>query len=183
MRSEIVQRLHKNFEDYVHERDGVEFWFARDTTSLDIRNGEISSKLSKKPESCKNSNHPILDHFVDVNKSIPVQKEASGRSMISCSLDIPCYLIAQNGNPRKEEIAFCPELFRSQTRKQEIIEEQIRLGERLQAWKQLRDSETEHTPGLFMNAVWIASFANIRSKGDKALFGGFTTKKGYENAS
>ncbi|HQA79419.1 MAG TPA: DNA damage-inducible protein D [Methanoregulaceae archaeon] len=178
MRSEIVQRLHKNFEDYVHERDGVEFWFARDLQELlgykEWRN--FLKVIEKARESCKNSNHPILDHFVDVNKSIPVPKGGKREIDDIMLTRYACYLIAQNGNPRKEEIAFAQSYFAVQTRKQEIIEEQIRLGERLQARKQLRDSETELSRIIYERGVDSEGFANIRSKGDKALFGGFTTK-------
>lgn len=178
MRSEIVQRLHKNFEDYVHEKDGVEFWFARDLQELlgykEWRN--FLKVIEKARESCKNSNHPILDHFVDVNKSIPVPKGGERKIEDIILTRYACYLIAQNGDPRKEEIAFAQSYFAVQTRKQEIIEEHIRLGERLQARKQLKDSETELSRIIYERGVDGEGFANIRSKGDKALFGGFTTK-------
>lgn len=178
MRSEIVQRLHKNFEDYVYEKDGVEFWFARDLQELlgykEWRN--FLKVIEKARESCKNSNHPILDHFVDVNKSIPVPKGGEREIEDIILTRYACYLIAQNGDPRKEEIAFAQSYFAVQTRKQEIIEEHIRLGERLQARKQLRDSETELSRIIYERGVDGEGFANIRSKGDKALFGGFTTK-------
>ncbi len=178
MRSEIVQRLHKNFEDYVHVKDGVEFWFARDLQELlgykEWRN--FLKVIEKARESCKKSNHLILDHFVDVNKSIPVPKGGEREIEDIMLTRYACYLIAQNGDPRKEEIAFAQSYFAVQTRKQEIIEEHIRLVERLQARKQLKDSETELSRIIYERGVDGEGFANIRSKGDKALFGGFTTK-------
>jgi len=179
MRSEIVRRLHKNFEDFVHVKDGVEFWFARDLQNLlgytQWRN--FLNAVEKAQESCKNSNHAISDHFAGVSKSIPVPKGGE-RAIDDIMLTrYACYLIAQNGDPRKEEIAFAQSYFAVQTRKQEIIEEHIRLGERLRARKQLKDSETELSRNIYERGVDESGFARIRSKGDKALFGGFTTRE------
>jgi DNA-damage-inducible protein D len=79
MKPSIIQRLHKNFEDYVHVQDGVEFWFARDLQKLlgydEWRN--FLKVIEKARESCKNANNPVLDHFVDANKSIPSPCEAT----------------------------------------------------------------------------------------------------------
>lgn len=177
MRSDIVQRLHKNFEDYVHVKDGVEFWFARDLQELlgyaEWRN--FLKVIEKAQESCKNSNHAIQDHFVDVNKSIPVPKGGEREIEDIMLTRYACYLVAQNGDPRKEEIAFAQSYFAVQTRKQEIIEEHIRLGERLKAREQLKDSETELSRNIYERGVDDSGFARIRSKGDMALFGGHTT--------
>ncbi len=179
MRQDLVRRLHRHFEDYVHEQDDVEFWFARDLQALlgysEWRN--FLKVVEKAQESCKNSNHAILDHFVDVNKSIPVPKGGVREIEDIMLTRYACYLIAQNGDSRKEEIAFAQSYFAVQTRKQEIIEEHIRLGERLRARKQLRDSETELSRIIYERGVDESGFARIRSKGDKALFGGFTTRE------
>ena len=177
MRSEIVRRLHKNFEDFVHVKDGVEFWFARDLQNLlgytQWRN--FLNAVEKAQESCKNSNHAISDHFAGVSKSIPVPKGGE-RAIDDIMLTrYACYLIAQNGDPRKEEIAFAQSYFAVQTRKQEIIEDHIRLAERLKARKQLKDSEKELSRNIYERGVDESGFARIRSKGDMALFGGHTT--------
>jgi DNA-damage-inducible protein D len=177
MKSDLVRRLHNNFEDFVHVQDGVEFWFARDLQKLlgysEWRN--FQKTIEKAKESCKTSNHAILDHFVDVNKSIPVPK--GGERLIEDILltRYACYLIAQNGDPRKEEIAFAQSYFAVQTRKQEIIEDHIRLAERLKARKQLKDSEKELSRNIYERGVDESGFARIRSKGDMALFGSHTT--------
>ena len=177
MKQALIKRLHKNFEDYVQLQEGVEFWFARDLQNLlgytEWRN--FLKVVEKARKSCKNANNPILDHFVDANKSIPVPK--GGEKFIEDILltRYACYLIAQNGDPRKEEIAFAQSYFAVQTRKQEIIEDHILLAERLKARKQLKDSEKELSRNIYERGVDESGFARIRSKGDMALFGGHTT--------
>jgi DNA-damage-inducible protein D len=178
MKPALIRRLCKNFEDFVHVQDGVEFWFARDVQYLlgytEWRN--FLKVVEKARESCKTANNPILDHFVDANKSIPVPK--GGEKLIEDILltRYACYLIAQNGDPRKEEIAFAQSYFAVQTRRQEIIEEHILLAERLKARKQLKDSEKELSRNIYERGVDESGFARIRSKGDMALFGGHTTQ-------
>jgi DNA-damage-inducible protein D len=178
MRSDIVRRLAKNFEDYVNERDGVEFWYARDLQVLlgytQWRN--FLNVVEKAQESCKNSNHAILDHFAGVSKSIPVPKGGEREIGDLMLTRYACYLIAQNGDPKKEEIAFAQSYFAVQTRKQELIEEHIRLTERLRARKQLKESETALSKNIYERGVDEDGFGRIRSKGDKALFGGFSTR-------
>jgi DNA-damage-inducible protein D len=178
MKPALISRLCKNFEDFIHVQDGVEFWFARDVQHLlgyaEWRN--FLKVVEKARESCKTANNPILDHFVDANKSIPVPK--GGEKIIEDILltRYACYLIAQNGDPRKEEIAFAQSYFAVQTRRQEIIEEHIHLAERLKARKQLKDSEKELSRNIYERGVDESGFARIRSKGDMALFGGHTTQ-------
>lgn len=177
MKSDLVGRLHKQFEDFVHIQDGLEFWFARDLQDLlgysEWRN--FLNVVEKARNSCKNSNHAISDHFVGVNKMVALGS-GSRREIDDLILTrYACYLIAQNGDPRKEEIAFAQSYFAVQTRKQEIIEEHIRLSERLKARKRLKDSEAELSRNIYERGVDESGFARIRSKGDMALFGGFTT--------
>ncbi len=178
MKPALIRRLHKNFEDYVHVQEGVEFWFARDLQNLlgytEWRN--FTKVIEKAKESCQTSNYAISDHFVDVNKMVPLGS-GSERELEDILLTrYACYLIAQNGDPRKEEIAFAQSYFAVQTRKQEIIEDHIRLAERLKARKQLKDSEKELSRNIYERGVDESGFARIRSKGDMALFGGHTTQ-------
>ena len=178
MSGDIISRLHPRFEETVHVQEGVEFWYARDLQALlgytEWRNFLIV--IEKARESCRTSKCQELDHFVDVNKSIP-QPKGGVREIddIKCTR-LACYLIAQNGDPRKEEIAFAQSYFAVQTRKQEIIEEHLRLSERLQARKKLTESEIELSRNLYERGVSDSGFARIRSKGDAALFGGHSTQ-------
>jgi DNA-damage-inducible protein D len=177
MKPALIRRLHKNFEDYVHVQEDVEFWFARDLQGLlgytEWRN--FSKVIEKARESCQTANNAISDHFVDVNKMVPLGSGSEREVEDILLTRYACYLIAQNGDPRKEEIAFAQSYFAVQTRKQEIIEDHIRLAERLKARKQLKDSEKELSRNIYERGVDESGFARIRSKGDMALFGGHTT--------
>jgi DNA-damage-inducible protein D len=177
MKQALIRRLHKNFEDYVQIQEGVEFWFARDLQNLlgytQWRN--LLNVIEKAKESCKKSNHEVSDHFAGVSKMVVI---GSGTERYVEDIKLTryaCYLIAQNGDPRKEEIAFAQSYFAVQTRKQEIIEDHILLAERLKARKQLKDSEKELSRNIYERGVDESGFARIRSKGDMALFGGHTT--------
>jgi DNA-damage-inducible protein D len=178
MKSALVRRLHKKFEDYVHVQEGVEFWFARDLQDLlgytEWRN--FNKVIKKAKESCQTLNNAISDHFVDVNKMVSLGSDAEREIEDILLTRYACYLIAQNGDPRKEEIAFAQSYFAVQTRKQEIIEDHILIAERLKARKQLKDSEKELSQNIYERGVDESGFARIRSKGDMALFGGHTTQ-------
>lgn len=177
MKPAIIRRLHKNFEDYVHVQEGVEFWFARDLQKLlgydDWRN--FLKVIEKAKESCETSGNTVPDHFVDANKMVSLGSGAEREIEDIILTRYACYLIAQNGDPRKEEIAFAQSYFAVQTRKQEIIEDHLRLAERLKARKHLKDSEKELSRNIYERGVDESGFARIRSKGDMALFGGHTT--------
>lgn len=173
----IIIKLKKVFEEHANEKEGIEFWFARDLQKLleydDWRN--FLNVVEKAKITCKNSSNNIGDHFVDVNKTIPMPKSASKNIPDIVLTRYACYLIAQNGDPRKEQIAFAQSYFAIQTRKQELIEQRIALQERLQARNKLTASETELSKLIYERGVDDNGFARIRSKGDGALFGGFTT--------
>jgi DNA-damage-inducible protein D len=177
MKRDVIAALRKNFEDYLNETDGVEFWFARDLQKLldydEWRN--FYNVVEKAKISCKNAGQKIEDHFVDANKTIAMPKGASKEIEEVMLTRYACYLIAQNGDPRKEQIAFAQSYFAVQTRKQELIEKRIALAERLNARRKLVASETELSKLLYEKGVDEKGFARIRSKGDEALFGGFST--------
>ncbi|MBU0758155.1 MAG: DNA damage-inducible protein D [Nanoarchaeota archaeon] len=179
MDKNIISRLTKNFEDYAHIEGGVEFWYARDLKGLlgYVEWRKFAGVIDKAKEACMNAGFDIKDHFVAAAKTIPMPKGASKEIDDYMLTRYACYLIAQNGDPRKEEIAFAQSYFALQTRKQELIEERIALQDRLNARSKLVESETELSKLIYERGVDSKGFARIRSKGDKALFGGSDTKE------
>lgn len=177
MEKNTILRLNKSFEECVYEQDGIEYWLARELQELlgynEWRN--FLNAISKAKESCETTSEVVSDHFVDVNKTIQMPKGALKEVSDIMLTRYACYLIAQNGDPKKEQIAFAQSYFAIQTRKQEQLEERIRLMERLEAREKLASTETELSKNIFERGVDSRGFAIIRSKGDEALFGGNNT--------
>ncbi|MFH1157346.1 MAG: DNA damage-inducible protein D [Pseudomonadota bacterium] len=177
MKQEIISSLHKSFENISKNENGVAYWFAREIQPLleykEWRN--FSDVIEKAKIACKNSGQPIENHFVDVNKMVDIGSETSREINDLMLTRYACYLIAQNGDPRKEAIAFAQSYFAIQTRKQELLEERMKLTERLQARAKLSETEKQLSSTLYERDVDDKGFAVIRSKGDNALFGGNNT--------
>jgi len=179
MEKQIIKQLHQSFEEAAYEQDGIEYWLARELQELlgyaEWRN--FVNAVDKAKESCKTTGEAVSDHFVDVNKMVRIGSGAERQQDDIMLTRYACYLIAQNGDPKKEQIAFAQSYFAIQTRKQELLEERILLNERLRAREKLATAETELSKNIYERGVDNKGFANIRSKGDTALFGGYNTSE------
>ena len=180
MKSDLVKSLTDTFQDHSNTTDnGIEFWFARDIQHLlgysEWRN--FTNVITKAKTSCEASGNNIPDHFVDINKMVNIGSGAQKPVDDIMLTRYACYLIAQNGDPKKEPVAFAQNYFAVQTRKYEIIEQRINDWERLQARGKLSLSEKELSSIIYEQTGSDKNFAIIRSKGDAALFGGKTTQQ------
>jgi DNA-damage-inducible protein D len=179
MDQNTITKLTNSFNAIVQQvpNAAAEFWYARDLQELlgytEWRN--FLKVIEKAKDSAQNVGASVQNHFVDVNKMVSIGSGAERPVEDIMLTRYACYLIAQNGNPRKEAIAFAQTYFAVQTRKQELIEERLRLQERLQARQKLTESETELSRNIYERGVDDQGFGRIRSKGDAALFGGNTT--------
>ena len=167
----------KHIED--DNGDTMEVWYARELQNVlgYARWENFVVAINRAIESCKTQNINIDDHFREVTKMVVLGSNAE-RSVKDFMLTrYACYLIAQNGDPKKEEIAFAQSYFAVQTRNAELIEERLQLLSRLETRERLRCSEKQLSQNIYQRGVDDKGFGRIRSKGDTALFGGVNTEQ------
>lgn len=175
MDKQEISLLKSKFDELAHvdESTGIEFWYARELQAAFSYSQwrRFNEVIEKAKLSCNVSGNIVSNHFADVGKMVDLGSGAS-REIADVKLTrYACYLIAQNGDPRKEEIAFAQSYFAQQTRKQELIEEHMKNLQRLENRDKLRASEKQLSKNIYERGVDDAGFGRIRSAGDCALFG------------
>lgn len=181
MDSKTISILSEQFDEIaqLEASENVEFWYARE---LQERLGysrweNFLHVIEKATQACENSGNIISNHFRGVTKMVAIGS-GSERKVEDIQLTrYACYLVAQNGDPKKEIIAFAQSYFATQTRKQEILEERMKFCSRMEARERLRESEKILSQTIYERGVNEQGFGRIRSKGDRALFGGNTTQE------
>lgn len=178
MKKELITELFQKFEDARRIYEGIECWSARELQEIlgYAKWDNFSKVIEKAKTACEASGVEVKNHFPDVGKMVTLGS-GSEREIIDIALTrYACYLVAQNGDPAKSEVAFAQTYFAVQTRKQEIIEQRLLDVARVAAREKLSKSEKKLSGIIYERGVDDKGFAIIRSKGDTALFGGFSTK-------
>ena len=181
MDSRRIEQIKNQFDNAIQvtEEEQIEYWYARDLMRLlgYSRWENFEKAIGRAIESCETSQIESLNHFREVTKMVLIGSNAYREVGDYMLTRYACYLVAMNGDTSKEEIAFAQSYFAVQTRKQELIEERIAYIERAQARNRLKESEKRLSQNIYERGVDDEGFARIRSRGDQALFGGYSTKE------
>ncbi len=172
MKSEEIKQLFEQFEAAASELENIECWSARDLQSLlGYSKWENFEKvIQKAKDACRNAGEEITYHFPDIRKMVPIGSGAEKEIDDILLTRYACYLIAQNGDSRKQEIAFAQNYFAVQTRRAELVEQRLLEYEQVKAREKLSQTEKQLSGILYERGVDSQGFAIIRSKGDQALF-------------
>ena len=179
MKQEFITQLFERFENACYIYKGIECWSARELQSIlnYAKWDNFTKVIEKAKKACENSGSSISNHFADVGKMVQIGSGTERQIEDIALTRYACYLIAQNGDSSKSEIAFAQTYFAVQTRKQEIVEQRLLNVARVNAREKLSKSEKKLSGIIYERGVDDRSFATIRSKGDQALFGGFSTNE------
>ena len=179
MDSKEIANRRLTLDDLAHydEAAEVEFWYAREIQGFlgykEWRNFETA--IDRAVASINTTKRPGEHHFVMVNKMVDLGSGSKRKIKDYKLTRYACYLIAMNGDSRKEEIAFAQSYFALKTRKQELIEERMLAISRIAARDGLTEAERVFSANMYERGVDRTGIGRIRSKGDRALFGGHST--------
>lgn len=177
MKPEVINNYFNDFNKFVYEVDGLEFWFARDLQNLlgYSKWENFLNIIEKAKVACANSDIKVDDHFAYTVRAVDMPNGGVKEAEDMFLTRYACYLVAQNGDSSKEQVAFAMSYFAIQTRKQELLEKRIGELERLEIREKLSYSEKILSGMIYEKGIDSKGFAIIKSKGDRALFGGYNT--------
>ena len=177
MKKELIIQLLERFENACYVYNNIECWSARELQEIlgYAKWDNFLKVIEKAKDACNNAGGTVENHFADIGKMVELGSSSQREIQDFALTRYACYLIAQNGDSTKNEIAFAQTYFAVQTRKQEIIEQRLLDIARVTAREKLSKSEKKLSGIIYQRGVDDKGFAFIRSKGDQALFGGFTT--------